>query len=230
MNREIVLLQKSVCEANKMLYEKGLVDFTEGNVSERRGNLVAIKPTGVPYEKLMAKRIPIVSLQTGERLFGNLKPSVDLAIHLEIYRGHKEIGGIAHTHSLYATAFAQAGKTIPCFGTTHADAFFGTIPIVDFLSENQIKSGFEVESGRAIAVLLLPPHISAVLLRGHGPFVVGSNAEEAVCKAAILEKVARLAYMTLSIKDDIAPLPPMLASYHFERKYGGIYGQKYGQK
>jgi len=219
-------LRQEVCEQNRRLLELGLVLFTEGNVSARFEGLMAIKPSGVPYDELTTDAIAVLDIRTGKAVVGNLKPSVDAPIHLEIYRCCNFVGGIVHTHSPYATAFAQAGVPIPCLGTTHADEFLGDVPVADFPTQFQAND-YDTSTGRVIVNRLAPSGVKAVLLRGHGPFVVGGDASEAVKLAAILERVAGLAYLTLQIKNNPEPLPKYLAAFHFERKHGSkaSYGQ-----
>lgn len=224
-------LREEVLEANLELVRRGLVLYTFGNVSgiDRREGLVAIKPSGVAYEQLTASQIVISDL-AGKTLDGNLRPSSDLATHLELYRHFPNIGGVAHTHSEFATAWAQAETSIPCFGTTHADYFHGPIPVTERLSASAIAADYELETGVAICrtfATLDPDAIPAVLVAGHAPFCWGNNAAEAAHHAVILEYVARMALHTLSINTESRPLARELHDKHFRRKHGrnAYYGQ-----
>jgi L-ribulose-5-phosphate 4-epimerase len=224
-------LREEVLEANLELDRRGLVLYTFGNVSgiDREQGLVAIKPSGVAYEELTAEKM-VVSDLTGKIVDGALRPSSDLATHLELYRHFATIGGVAHTHSEYATAWAQAERAIPCFGTTHADYFHGPVPVTGRLSAAQIAGEYERETGVAIwrrFAELDPGAIPAVLVAGHGPFCWGASAAQAAHIAAILEYVARMACHTLSINGESRPLPQALLDRHFLRKHGShaTYGQ-----
>ena len=224
-------LREEVLEANLELVRRGLVLYTFGNVSglDRAEALVAIKPSGVAYEELTPAHI-VVSDLTGKIVDGNLRPSSDLATHLELYKHFSDIGGIAHTHSEYATAWAQAETPIPCFGTTHADSFHGPIPVTERLSATHIAGDYELETGTAIrrAFANIDPNaIPAVLVAGHAPFCWGASATEAAHHAVILEYVARMAYHTLTINSESRPLARELHDKHFLRKHGrnAYYGQ-----
>jgi L-ribulose-5-phosphate 4-epimerase len=226
-------LREEVLEANLELVRRGLVLYTFGNVSgmDRAEALVAIKPSGVPYEELTPASIVISDL-TGKIVDGNLRPSSDLATHLELYKHFSGIGGVAHTHSEFATAWAQAETPIPCFGTTHADYFHGPVPVTDRLSATAIAGEYELETGTAICrtfttAKLDPTAIPAVLVAGHAPFCWGASATEAAHHAVILEYVARMAYHTLSINFEARPLLRELHDKHFLRKHGrnAYYGQ-----
>jgi L-ribulose-5-phosphate 4-epimerase len=224
-------LREEVLEANLELVRRGLVLYTFGNVSgiDRGEELVAIKPSGVPYEQLTAEQI-VVSDLSGKIVDGNLRPSSDLPTHLELYKRFPKIGGVAHTHSEYATAWAQAEKPIPCFGTTHADYFHGPVPVTERLSEADIAGEYELETGTAICRVfakLNPNAIPAVLVAGHAPFCWGRNSAEAADHAVILEYVARMAYRTLLINAESRPLERNLHDKHFLRKHGtnASYGQ-----
>ena len=224
-------LREEVLEANLELVRRGLVLYTFGNVSgmDRDEGLVAIKPSGVPYEELTAAHMVISDL-TGKIVEGNLRPSSDLPTHLELYRRFSTIGGVAHTHSEFATAWAQAETPIPCFGTTHADYFHGPIPVTDRLSASQITGDYELETGVAICqtfAKLDPSAIPAVLVAGHAPFSWGASANAAAHNAVILEYVARMATHTLSINAESRPLARELHDKHFLRKHGrnAYYGQ-----
>jgi L-ribulose-5-phosphate 4-epimerase len=226
-------LREEVLEANLELVRRGLVLYTFGNVSgiDRAQGLVAIKPSGVPYEELKPEHIVISDL-TGKIVDGALRPSSDLPTHLELYRNFSRIGGVAHTHSEFATSWAQAEKPIPCFGTTHADSFHGPIPVTERLSPAEIAGDYELETGTAICrtfsnAKLDPNAIPAVLVAGHAPFCWGKNAAEASHNAVILEFVARMACHTLSINTESRPLARELHDKHFLRKHGqnAYYGQ-----
>jgi L-ribulose-5-phosphate 4-epimerase len=224
-------LREEVLAANLELVRCGLVLYTFGNASgiDRREALVAIKPSGVPYEELTAARIVISDL-TGKIVEGSLRASSDLATHLELYRCFRNIGGVAHTHSEYATAWAQAEQPIPCFGTTHADYFHGPVPVTERLSASEIAEDYERATGVAICrrfAELDPDAIPAVLVAGHAPFCWGPSAAEAAHNAVILEYVARMAYHTLALNAETRPLARQLHDKHFLRKHGrnAYYGQ-----
>src|SRR4051794_37626530 len=194
-------LREEVLEANLELVRRGLVVYTFGNASgiDRNEGQVAIKPSGVPYEELRPEHMVLCDLE-GKIAEGGLRPSSDLPTHLELYRRFPNIGGVAHTHSEYATAWAQAETPIPCFGTTHADYFHGPVPVTDRLTSAEISSDYELETGKAICRTFSrhdPSGIPAVLVAGHAPFCWGPTAAEAAHNAVILEYVARMAYHTL---------------------------------
>ena len=210
---------------------RGLVVHTFGNASgiERSQGLVAIKPSGVPYESLTPQDMVIFDLD-GKSVDGNLRPSSDLPTHLELYRHFSTIGGVAHTHSEFATAWAQAETPIPCFGTTHADYFHGSVPVTERLRTSEIEGDYELETGAAICRTfskLDPDAIPAVLVAGHAPFCWGPNAADAAHNAVILEYVAKMAHHTLSINAESRPLARELHDKHFLRKHGrnAYYGQ-----
>jgi len=224
-------LREEVLDANLELVRRGLVLYTFGNASgiDRSQGLVAIKPSGVPYEELKPEHMVITDL-AGKIVEGNLRPSSDLPTHLELYRCFPSIGGVAHTHSEFATAWAQAEKPIPCFGTTHADSFHGPIPVTARLTTSEIEGDYELETGAAICRVFLeqdPLAIPAVLVAGHAPFCWGTTAAEAAHHAVILEYVARMATHTLSIDAESRPLARELHDKHFLRKHGrnAYYGQ-----
>jgi L-ribulose-5-phosphate 4-epimerase len=224
-------LREQVLDSNLELVRRGLVLYTFGNASgiDRRQGLVAIKPSGVPYEELTPAHIVISDL-SGKIVDGNLRPSSDLPTHLELYRSFPHIGGVAHTHSEFATAWAQAEKPIPCLGTTHADYFHGPVPVTDRLSAQEIHGDYERETGVVICrafAQLDPTAIPAVLVAGHAPFCWGANAAEAAHNAVILEYVARMAYHALRINAESRPLARELHDKHFLRKHGrnAYYGQ-----
>src|SRR5580692_1469193 len=226
-------LKAEVCKANLDLVAEGLVIQTWGNASgiDRQSGLVAIKPSGVPYSGMKPEHMVLVSLESGKVVEGNLKPSSDTATHLELYRAFKEIGGIVHTHSLYATAWAQAKRKIPAYGTTQADYWFGEVPCTRALTSKEIKEDYEKNTGKVIVETfrkLNPLEHPAVLVASHGPFTWGKTVADAVHNASVLEFVARLATETLRINPRIKPMPSMLLDKHFLRKHGAkaYYGQK----
>jgi L-ribulose-5-phosphate 4-epimerase len=224
-------LRQAVLDANLELVRRGLVLYTFGNASgiSREQGLVAIKPSGVPYESMSADDIVVTDLK-GSVVEGKLRPSSDLATHLEIYRHFPDAGGVAHTHSEFATAWAQAQRPIPCFGTTHADYFHGPVPVTECLTPDEIAGDYEKNTGAAICRLfdqLSADRIPAVLVAGHAPFCWGSTPSEAAHNAVILESVARMAYYTIGIASDTEPLSRPLHDKHFLRKHGknAYYGQ-----
>ncbi|PYX45176.1 MAG: L-ribulose-5-phosphate 4-epimerase [Acidobacteria bacterium] len=224
-------LREEVREANLELVRRGLVLYTFGNASgiDRAQALVAIKPSGVPYEELTPEQIVISDL-AGKIVDGTLRPSSDLATHLELYKHFSSIGGVAHTHSEFGTSWAQAETPIPCFGTTHADSFHGPIPVTERLTPSQIAGDYELETGLAIVRTFSkidPASVPAVLVAGHAPFCWGKDAAEAAHHAVILEYVARMASHTLSIHAESRPLGSELHDKHFLRKHGrnAYYGQ-----
>jgi L-ribulose-5-phosphate 4-epimerase len=224
-------LREEVLVANLELVRRGLVLYTFGNASgiDRGLGLVAIKPSGVAYRELTAEMM-VVTDMAGKIVDGSLRPSSDLDTHLELYKHFATIGGVAHTHSEFATAWAQAETEIPCLGTSHADYFHGPVPVTRRLSETAIAGDYERETGAAICrrfTELDPDSIPAVLVAGHGPFCWGASAAEAAHNAAMLEYVARMACHTLSINGETRPLPKVLHDRHFLRKHGShaTYGQ-----
>jgi len=228
-------LKADVCRANLDLVAAGLVIQTWGNVSgiDRERGLVVIKPSGVPYEGMRPEHQVVVSLETGEVVEGNLRPSSDTPTHLVLYRAFPHIGGVVHTHSLYATAWAQAGKSIPSYGTTQADYWYGEVPCTRRLKPQEIKSSYEANTGHVIVETfeereLDPAQHPAVLVASHGPFTWGRDAQDAVQNAVILEFVARLASETLHINPAVKPMQRALLDKHFLRKHGP--GAYYGQK
>jgi L-ribulose-5-phosphate 4-epimerase len=224
-------LRQAVLDANLELVRRSLVLYTFGNASgiSREQGLVAIKPSGVPYESMSAEDIVVTDL-SGCVVSGKLRPSSDLATHLEIYKRFPDAGGVAHTHSEFATAWAQARRSIPCFGTTHADYFHGPVPVTACLTPEEIAADYEKSTGLAICRLfdqLGTDSIPAVLVAGHAPFCWGPSPFEAAHNAVILESVARMAYYTIGIAPDAAPLPRPLHDKHYLRKHGknAYYGQ-----
>ena len=226
-------LKKDVWAANLELVARGLVIETWGNASgiERARGLVVIKPSGVAYAGMKPAQMVVVSLADGKVVEGRLKPSSDTPTHLVLYRAFKEIGGVVHTHSLYATAWAQACKTLPSYGTTQADYWFGDVPCTRKLKTAEIKSDYEVNTGKLIVETFRrtdPLQHPAVLVASHGPFTWGKNAAEAVHNAGVLEFAARLASETLRINPKTKRIEPVLLNKHFLRKHGA--GAYYGQK
>ncbi len=225
-------LRKQVYEANMELYRNHLAPLTWGNVSQvdRSLGVMAIKPSGVPYERLSAEDITVVSLETGEQVAGHLNPSSDTPTHLALYRAFPGIGGITHTHSPYATAWAQAGRPLRCLGTTHADCFYGEVPVTRYVSREEAARAYEAETGTVIVEAFAgrdPVHTPGVLVRGHGPFTWGDSALKSVHNAITLEEVARMNLLTLLLDGNVPDLPEALQSKHFERKHGpnAYYGQ-----
>jgi L-ribulose-5-phosphate 4-epimerase len=225
-------LRGDVCAANVELAERGLARFTFGNASaiDRESGLVVIKPSGVPYASLQPKHLVVVDLD-GKVVEGDLRPSSDLPTHLELYRAFADIGGVVHTHSRYATMWAQSQREIPCMGTTHADYFHGPIPVTAHLAAEDIASEYEANTGREIVrrfADLDPLCMPAVLVAGHASFCWGPTVAAAVETADILEEVARMAYGTLTLNAAAAPLPTALLDKHFLRKHGpaAYYGQE----
>lgn len=225
-------LREEVLEANLELVRRGLVLHTFGNASgiSRAEGLVAIKPSGVPYETMKPEDLVVVDLE-GKTVEGSLRPSSDLPTHLILYRAFAAIGGIAHTHSAAATAWAQAGKEIPCFGTTHADYFRGPVPLTKPLTPAQIRKDYEANTGHAIVnrfKRLDPLHFPAVLVAGHAPFCWGKSPSEAAHIAVVLEQIASMAFQTLSANPKARSISKHLHEKHFLRKHGSqaYYGQK----
>ena len=224
-------LKEKVFRANLDLVKHGLVIFTWGNVSaiDRENNLVVIKPSGVSYETMVAADMVVVDLD-GNIVEGGLRPSSDMPTHLMLYKAYSEIGGIVHTHSTYATAWAQAGKDIPNIGTTHADYFYDAIPCTAEMSRAEVEGNYEKETGRVIVRCFKeidPVHTPGVLVRNHGPFAWGRDAADAVHNAVVLEQVAKMAYLSYQINPSLT-MNPLLVEKHFNRKHGpnAYYGQK----
>ena len=226
-------LKRRVCRANMELVRHGLVISTWGNASavDRASGRVVIKPSGIAYDEMKPSRMVVVSLKTGRPEIGSLQPSSDTLTHLALYRAFPGLGGIVHTHSLYATAWAQARRDLPAMGTTHADYFHGPIPITRAMTPTEIRDHYELNTGRVIVERFKkidPMAIPAVLVANHAPFTWGATIEKAVENAIVLEYVARLAVETLQI-DAVAPsMPRSLLTKHFSRKHGP--GAYYGQQ
>ncbi|HPO15485.1 MAG TPA: L-ribulose-5-phosphate 4-epimerase AraD [Candidatus Hydrogenedentes bacterium] len=225
-------LRKEICEVNLELVRRGLVFQTWGNASgiDRKKGLVVIKPSGVSYAKMRPKHMVIVDIE-GNVVEGELKPSVDTPTHLALYKAFSEIGGIVHTHSHYATCWAQARRPIPCFGTTHADYCHGEIPLADALTEAEVAENYEANIGALILrryASLDPMAYPGVLAAGHGPFAWGRTPAESLENAAVMEELARMAANTLVINPDAPALEGYLLDKHFLRKHGA--GAYYGQK
>ena len=228
-------LREEVLEANLELVRRNLVLYTFGNASgiSRADGLVVIKPSGVPYEQMKPEHLVVTDL-AGNVVEGTLRPSSDLPTHLVLYNHFPEIGGVAHTHSEYATAWAQARKPIPCFGTTHADYFHGPVPVTSELTDEEIAGEYEKNTGHAIVRSLCgtnPAATPGVLVANHGPFAWGENAEAAAHHAVILEALARMACFTLAIHAAAQPMGKNLHDKHHLRKHGkdAYYGQPKNQ-
>lgn len=225
-------LRAEVLEANLELVRRGLVIYTFGNASavSRAEGLVAIKPSGVPYGEMTAAHMVICDLE-GRIVEGDLRPSSDLATHVALYRAWPSIGGVVHTHSRHATAWAQAAREIPCFGTTHADYFHGPVPVTAPLTAEEIESGYEANTGAAIIrrmQSISPLGCPAALVAGHGPFCWGKSVMDAAHTAAILEELAAMAWQTVTINPQAQPISEHLRDKHYFRKHGAkaSYGQR----
>ncbi|MBO0995639.1 L-ribulose-5-phosphate 4-epimerase [Bacillus sp. SD088] len=227
-------LKQRVLEANLQLPEYGLVTFTWGNVSgiDREKGLVVIKPSGVAYSELQADDLVVLDLE-GNIVEGDLRPSSDTPTHLALYKAFKEIGGVVHTHSPWATSWAQAKRSIPALGTTHADYYYGEIPVTRPLSQQEIEQAYELETGNVIIetfknLQLDPIAMPGVLVGGHAPFNWGKDAHEAVHNAVVLEEVAKMALHSFQLTPNVEPLDQYLLDKHYLRKHGpnAYYGQK----
>ena len=227
-------LKKKVYEANMELPRYGLVTFTWGNVSgiDREKGLFVIKPSGVDYDKMTWEDMVVMDLE-GNKVEGKFKPSSDTPTHLELYKAFPEIGGIVHTHSSYATSWAQAGRSIPCYGTTHADYIYGEVPCVRCLTKEEIEEAYETNTGHLIVNEFKkmnkdPMAVPAVLCKNHGPFAWGKDPIDAVHNAVVLEEVAKMAYRTEIINPQVQPAPNELQDKHYYRKHGAnaYYGQQ----
>jgi L-ribulose-5-phosphate 4-epimerase len=227
-------LKQQVLEANLRLPASGLVTLTWGNVSglDRDRALMVIKPSGVPYDRLRTEDLVVLDLESGRRIEGSLNPSSDSDTHLEIYRAFPSAGGVCHTHSPAATAWSQAGRSLPCFGTTHADHFYGEVPICRMLTPDEVAAGYERMTGLAIVetfhhLHLNPAAVPGVLQHGHAPFTWGPHALAALDNSIALEMCARMALDTLALNPSASPLPQHLLDKHYLRKHGpsAYYGQ-----
>lgn len=226
-------LKRQVYEANMLLPRYGLVTFTWGNVSgiDRENGLFVIKPSGVDYDKLTPEDMVVMDL-AGNKVEGRLNPSSDTATHLEIYKAFPEVGGVVHTHSSYATSWAQAGRDIPCYGTTHADYIYGEVPCLRCLTAEEIEDKYEENTGHLIVNEFArlnkdPMAVPVVLCKNHGPFAWGKDPMEAVHNAVVLEEVAKMAYRAETINPQVQPAPQALQDKHYFRKHGAnaYYGQ-----
>jgi L-ribulose-5-phosphate 4-epimerase len=232
----VLELKKKVWKANLDLVKYNLITHTFGNVSgiDRDQNLVVIKPSGLAYEELMPDDMVVVDLE-GNKVDSRLNPSSDTPSHLEIYKAFPKIFGITHTHSLYATMFAQAHKEIPCLGTTHADHFYGPIPVTRMMTDEEITEDYEKNTGLVVVERfadLNPMEIPGVLVASHGAFTWGKSPEEAALNGMILENVAKMAWGTLMLDTKRSRIPDSLLNKHFHRKHGpdAYYGQKNGEE
>lgn len=224
-------LKQEVYEANMELPRRGLITYTWGNVSgiDRELGLFVIKPSGVAYETLTPEDMVVMDLE-GRRVEGALKPSSDMETHLELYKAFPEVGGIVHTHSPYATSWAQAGRGLPCYGTTHADYFYGEVPCARNLTAEEIEEGYEKNTGTVIIETFAgrnPMYVPGVLCKNHGPFTWGRDAAEAVHNAVVLEEIAKMNLFTELLKPGVESAPQCLMDKHFMRKHGpkAYYGQ-----
>ena len=227
-------LKQQVYEANMELPRRGLVTYTWGNVSgiDRESGLFVIKPSGVEYDELRPEDLVVLDLE-GNKVEGKLNPSSDTKTHIELYKAFPEIGGIVHTHSTHAVAWAQAGRDIPAFGTTHADYFYGPIPCARHLRQAELEEDYEKNTGRIIVETfrgrgLDPAAVPGVICHSHGPFTWGKDPAQAVYHAVVLEEVARMALLTRQVDPAAAPAPQYLQDKHYSRKHGpnAYYGQK----
>jgi L-ribulose-5-phosphate 4-epimerase len=227
-------LRERICEANAALVRAGLVTLSFGNASgiDREAGAFAIKPSGVACDAVQPEDLVVVSLRDGSVLEGRLRPSSDTPTHLRLYQAFADIGGVVHTHSSYAAAFAQAGRDIPCLGTTHADYFRGPVPVSRALAEHEIGGAYEAETGAVIVETIAartaqPLEMPAVLVHSHGPFTWGSDAVSASENAVALEAVAAMSLRTLTLEPEVDMIPEVLLRRHFDRKHGP--GAYYGQ-
>jgi L-ribulose-5-phosphate 4-epimerase len=228
-------LKHAVYQANLDIVEAGLVELTWGNASavDRDAGLFAIKPSGVDYDAMAPDDIPLVSLETGERVEGALDPSSDTPTHRALYRQFSSLGGVVHTHSNYAVSWAQAERPIPCLGTTHADHFYGEIPVTRRMTNDEIQTKYEHNTGAVIVERFRegeidPAQVPGVLVAGHGPFAWGDDVEHAVENAIVLESVAEKALHTRQINPEAGPIDQALLDKHYLRKHGeeAYYGQR----
>ena len=226
-------LKQKVYEANMELPKRGLVTYTWGNVSgiDREAGLFVIKPSGVEYEELSPSDLVVMDLK-GNKVEGDLNPSSDTKTHLVLYNAFPEIGGVVHTHSTYAVSWAQAGRDIPSYGTTHADYFYGPIPCTRSLTKEEIDEDYEMNTGKVIVDTLKerginPSYVPAIICRNHGPFSWGKDAAAAVYHSVVLEEVAKMSLFTEQINPKVGPAPDYILNKHFMRKHGpnAYYGQ-----
>lgn len=229
---DIKELKRWCYEANMELQRRGLIVYTWGNVSQldRERGVFAIKPSGVPYDELRPEMMVLVDVETGMARDEGYRPSSDTPTHVEIYRAFDGIGGVTHTHSAAATSWAQACRSVPCFGTTHADYFRGEVPVTRMLTRAEVDEAYEKNTGRVIIETFQgrnPIHTPGVLCAGHGPFTWGADAAQSVHNAVVLEELARMAMWTLAINPAAEALPEHVADKHFLRKHGpdAYYGQ-----
>ena len=229
-------LKRQVYEANMELPRRGLVTYTWGNVSgiDREKGLFVIKPSGVEYDDLTQEDLVVLDLE-GNQVEGKLNPSSDTKTHLELYRAFPDVGGIVHTHSPHAVAWAQAGEDIPCFGTTHADYFYGAIPCARHLTQAEMDDGYEKNTGKIIVEIfqercIEPIAVPGVICASHGPFTWGKDAAQAVYHAVVLEEVAKMAILTRQVRPSANPAPQRIQDKHYFRKHGpnAYYGQGKG--
>ena len=227
-------LKKQVCDANLELVARGVVIYTWGNVSgiDREKGLVVIKPSGVDYDGMKPEDMVVVDLETGEKAEGKWKPSSDTATHLELYRRYSDIGGVVHTHSVNAVAFAQAGVPIPALGTTHADYFYGDIPCTRELSKSEVEQAYELNTGKVIIETIDrlgidPMGVPGIVVKNHGPFAWGKDTANAVYNAVVLERVAEIDLKTLALNPQ-ASMQQYVLDKHYNRKHGpnAYYGQR----
>lgn len=227
-------LKKAVYEANMELPKRGLVTLTWGNVSgiDREKGMIVIKPSGINYEEMKAEDMVVLDME-GNKIEGKWNPSSDTKTHIELYRAFPMLGGIVHTHSPYAVAWAQGGKDIPCYGTTHADYFYGSVPCTRHLTQEEIEEDYEKNTGKVIIETfqqqnIKPEHVPAVICYSHGPFTWGKSPIEAVSHAVVLEEVAKMALLTCQVNSSVEAAPQRIQEKHFLRKHGAnaYYGQK----
>ena len=227
-------LKKKVYEANMELPRRGLVTYTWGNVSgiDREKGLFVIKPSGVEYDELRPEDLVVMDLD-GNQVEGELNPSSDTKTHLVLYNAFPQLGGIVHTHSPYAVGWAQAGEDIPCFGTTHADYFYGPVPCARHLTQEELDEDYELNTGKIIVETFTergidPKAVPGVICFSHGPFTWGKDAAQAVYHAVVLEEVAKMAIYTRQVRPEALPAPQRILDKHYLRKHGP--GAYYGQK
>ena len=227
-------LKETVLKANLLLPKHGLVTFTWGNVSgvDREAGLMVIKPSGVEYDEMCADDMVVVSLETGERVEGRYKPSSDTPTHAALYKAFPNIGGVVHTHSRWATSFAQAGRGIPAFGTTQGDYFYGEIPCTRLMTPEEIHGEYELETGNVIIETykergINPDYVPACLVHSHGPFAWGTDPMNAVHNSVVLEEVAFMAFHAMALTPGLPPMQQELLDKHYMRKHGpnAYYGQ-----